>query len=250
MPLDSALLGRIVAAAVRSPLRFAPNGAVVRVLSGQLRGARWVIGAGTHGCWLGTYEKRTRDLVCRFVGDGQVVFDIGANVGFFSLLASRLVGPRGTVYAFEPLPVNVQALRRHSELNGSENLRIVDAAVSDRDGVGSFRQVANPSMGGLSDGGGLEVRTLALDEAIESGQLLEPDFLKIDVEGAELSVLKGAKGLLARKHPVIVLSAHGWRLFEACRELLSDSGYGCETSGDGTRDGNYLLVAVARRAIV
>lgn len=246
MPREPVLAGRLLATAVRLPLRLLPKGIIVNVLSGQLRGARWVVGAGTHGCWLGTYEGRTRELVCRLLRDGQVAFDIGANVGFFSLLASRLVGPGGSVYAFEPLPANLLALRRHVDLNDCKNVRIVDAAVSSRSGTERFMEAASPAMGGLSDGGCLEVRTLALDEGIETRRLPEPDFLKIDVEGAELRVLEGARALLARKHPSIVLSAHGWRLFEECRDLLRDSGYRCEVARDGSADGDYLLVAVAK----
>lgn len=107
------VLGRVL----RAPLRLIPPGTVLPVLQGRLRGARWIVGAGTHGCWLGSYEYGKRRLFERLVRPGQVVWDVGANAGFYTLLASRLVGSTGSVVAIEPLPRNLSYLRRHLELN-------------------------------------------------------------------------------------------------------------------------------------
>ncbi len=97
-------LRQIARSVIRAPLSLVPRGAVVPVLTGPMKGARWVVGAGTNGCWLGTYEPRTRHWLQAVLGRGRVFFDIGANVGFFTLLASRIVGEEGAVVAFEPLP--------------------------------------------------------------------------------------------------------------------------------------------------
>jgi FkbM family methyltransferase len=241
-------LKSIVNAAVRLPLRAIPKGTVVPVLSGQLRGARWVVGRGTEGCWLGTYEPLTRMWLSSLLGPGRVAFDVGANVGFFTLLASRLVGSSGSVVAFEPMPSNVAALRRHVELNQVRNVTIFEAAISDHPGTARFSPSGNPSMGRLAESGNLEVETVSLDGLIGGGVVPEPDLLKIDVEGAEMQVLQGGLRCLREKRPAVVLSAHGWRLFEECRELLEGLDYVLDVAKDGSEDGDYLVIAKGQRA--
>lgn len=232
-------LGRSV---FRAPLRLVPRGSVVPVLSGPMRGARWVVGAGTNGCWLGTYEPQTRHWLQALLGPGRVFFDIGANVGFFTLLASRIVGEEGAVVAFEPYPENLSALQKHVRLNGAQNVTVVAAAVSDRAGRERFGPADNPAMGGLAPDGSIDVVTVALDDLVREGAVRRPDVLKIDVEGAELHVLTGARRSLEEARPAIVLSAHGWKLFESCRDLLRQIGYELHLAKDGREDGDYLLV--------
>lgn len=236
-------LRQLARAAVRAPLRFVPKGSVVPVLTGPLRGARWVVGAGTNGCWLGTYEPHTRHWLQAVLGPGQVFFDIGANVGFFTLLGSRIVGEEGAVVAFEPLPENLSALQAHVRLNGARNVTVVGAAVSDRDGRERFGPADNPAMGGLAADGSIDVVTVALDDLVREGAVRRPDVLKIDVEGAESRVLAGARRTLEEARPTVVLSAHGWKLFEAYREFLGRIGYELHLAKDGREDGDYLLVA-------
>lgn len=233
---------------VRIPLRAIPRGTVLPVLSGPLRGARWVVGAGTHGCWLGTYEPLTRRWISALLSRGDVAYDVGANVGFFTLLASRIVGKGGAVVAFEPFPANVRALRRHVDLNRAGNVTIVEAAVSDRAGLARFEPAGNPAMGGLAEGGALEVETVALDKLLRERGLPKPNLLKIDVEGAEAQVLQGGIRCLEEAHPAIVLSAHGWQRFEECGTLLASVGYEQEVVKDGAEDGDYLVIARSRKA--
>ena len=89
---------------LRLPLRLIPKRMAMPILQGRLRGTKWIVGAGEHGYWLGSYEMNKRLAFEREIPNGAVLFDIGANVGYFSLLAAKLVGPEGRVYAFEPLP--------------------------------------------------------------------------------------------------------------------------------------------------
>lgn len=241
-------LKSIVNAAIRLPLRAIPKGTVVPVLSGQLRGSRWVVGQGTNGCWLGTYEPLTRMWLSSMLGPGRVAFDVGANVGFFTLLASRLVGSSGSVVAFEPMPSNVAALRRHMELNQVRNVTIFEAAVSDHHGTARFSPSWNPSMGRLSEGGELEVEIVSLDDLVGGGTVPAPDLLKVDVEGAEMQVLLGGLRCLRENRPAIVLSAHSWCLFEECRALLVGLDYVLDIAKDGSEDGDYLVIARGQRA--
>jgi hypothetical protein len=85
--------------AIRWPLRCVPRDVTVPILQGPLRGARWVVGSHTHGCWFGSYEADRQRAFVRLVRPGAVVYDLGANVGFYTLLAARLAGPAGRVLA-------------------------------------------------------------------------------------------------------------------------------------------------------
>jgi FkbM family methyltransferase len=211
-----------------------------------LRGWKWITGSSTHGCWLGTYERETQGVLARLVHEGDVVYDIGANVGFFTLLSAKLAGRGGAVYAFEPLPQNLDVLRRHIALNGA-GARVFDVALSSSSGVARFASGANPSMGRLEEGGDIEVRTETLDGLVTSGQIPPPRAMKIDVEGAEYDVLTGATELLARDRPFILLSTHGYRIHERCCALLGGLGYEIEMIRDGTADGQYTVVAAPRQ---
>jgi FkbM family methyltransferase len=214
----------------------------VRILSGPLRGQRWIADSSTNGCWVGTYERESQRVFVEYVRPGDVVLDIGANVGFFTLLAAKLVR-EGFVYAFEPLPRNLDYLRRHLEMNRVRNAEVLPLAVAASSGTARFNVAESPAMGGLAEGGGLEVATETLDRLVGGGRVRRPDFLKIDVEGAEHDVLRGAAAVLREARPTIFLSAHGWKQHELCSALLTEAGYRLELLRDGAADGNYLLLA-------
>lgn len=210
---------------LRLPLHLIPKGMPIPIVQGRLKGKFWVIGASTHGCWLGSYEYEKQHLFRQLIMPGSVVFDIGANVGFYTLLASVLVGRQGRVVAFEPLPRNLSYLRKHLALNHIENVKVVGDAVADKAGTVTFDTGGNPSMGRINSGGSFQVNTIALDEQIDLGHLPKPNFMKIDVEGAELLVFKGAKSLLEQSHPTIFLATHGVEVHAQCCELLHSLGY-------------------------
>src|SRR5580700_3209935 len=88
---------------LRFPLSLIPPEAEVRILRGPLRGKKWIKGAGPNAYWVGTYEVARLRALANAVSPGTVVYDVGANVGIYSLLASLRAGPSGKVYAFEPL---------------------------------------------------------------------------------------------------------------------------------------------------
>jgi hypothetical protein len=122
-----------------------PRETVVPVIRGPLRGARWIAGSANHGFWLGTFEPGKLRAFCEAVRPGDVVYDVGAHVGLYTLLAARRVGPAGHVFAFEPSHRNLAHLHRHCTLNHAANVRIVEAAVSDIDGMLAFAG-PNPAM--------------------------------------------------------------------------------------------------------
>jgi len=208
---------------IRLPLRLVPSSAVVHVLSGANRGRRWVVGSGVHGYWLGGYERRHQQLLANLLRPGNVFFDIGAHVGFYSLLASRRVGSGGRVVAFEPSPRNVGYLKRHVALNEADNVEIVEAAVSSSNGLVRFDASGDSSMGQVRDDAGTPVPSVSLDAWADEHDV-HPSVMKIDVEGHEPRVLQGATRILTESRPAIVLSV-GPDSVPSCRALLETHGY-------------------------
>ena len=213
------------------PLQVLPRGLVVPILQGPCRGMRWVIGSGTHGCWLGSYEAGKIRLFAAAVQSGRVVYDIGANVGIYTLAASRLVGPRGQVIAFEPLPRNVRLLERHVRLNLCENVRIIPEALCHQNGLARFDEASDASQGHLASRGALEVKTARLDDVVLDEKLLLPDIMKVDVEGAEADVLLGAERAISGARPEIFLATHGDEVKDRCMKWLRDHRYQVEALG-------------------
>lgn len=232
-------LGRLL----RLPLRLLPPGAVVRIVQGPLRGRRWVVGSASHGCWLGTYEKDKQRVLAALARRGDVVFDIGANVGFYSLLAARCVGPEGKVVAFEPLPANLAYLRRHLELNGIGNVDVVPAAVGRAPGRAAFTVAASRSMGGLDAAGTLEVDVVSLDDLARTRSLPAPAIVKMDIEGGEVDALLGADQFLRAHRPVVLLATHGWARHQECSRLLRNLGYSIEALVGGDPEATDELIA-------
>ncbi len=198
-----------------------------RIRAGALQGRRWVIASGSRFV-KGTYEPIQSAAFQGLIQPGQVVFDVGAHVGYYTVLSSVLAGPSGQVIAFEPLPANLKYLRRHLKLNACDNVRILTNCVGEGSSIARFDDSRGTGVGHLANEGSFEVQVRSLDEMVESGELPIPQFLKIDVEGAELLVLKGAERLLRRHHPTLVLSTHSDDLDRACLQRLSEFGYDVE----------------------
>lgn len=154
-----------------------------------------------------SFETGMLDLFCSRLSPGATVIDVGANVGMYSMAASRLVGPQGLVLAYEPDPVSFAVLRRNLEANGCTNVRAFPLALSDRPGhvslsvpdVVQARYAYGDSFHSMTplaegDEGGIECVTL--DAHLAGIGIARADVMKVDVEGAELGCLKGASGLL------------------------------------------------------
>lgn len=236
---NRSLLGQLL----RLPLKALPPSLKMPILQGPMKGLRWVTGASDHGCWLGSYEFRKRAALESSLSEGGVFFDVGANVGFYTLLGAVKVGA-GRVYAFEPLPDNLRYLRTHVDTNGLSNVEIIEAAVAAASGTARFEEAASRAMGRLSDEGGIEVDVVTLDELVASGRVEAPDVIKIDVEGAELDVLKGAREILATRRPTVFLATHGAEVHAACCGYLQELGYDLRAVEGGSIADTDELVAV------
>ncbi len=195
--------GSVLGRLLRLPLRLLPRNLVVPICQGRLKGRKWVIGAAQHGCWLGSSEFHQQRRLAEIVQPGWVFFDIGANVGFYTLLASVLVQDAGRVYAFEPCPRNTRYLEKHVAINKTQNVTVFRAAVGDHSGECRFEEAEDSAMGRVSETGGIAVQVVALDELHAEGVLPLPNVMKIDVEGAEAPVLRGAQRMLTVSEPII-----------------------------------------------
>ena len=214
------------------------------IFQGRLRTKKWVVGSSTHGCWLGSYEFRLQKLFGNIIRPGSVVYDIGAHVGFYTLLASEIVGNRGTVLAFEPVTKNLRYIYEHLRLNNVVNACVIEAAVSDDCRSTTFATGPNSYMGQLSSDGEIEVKTVSLDKLRQSNEFPQPAYLKIDIEGAEYRALVGAKDVLSECRPVVFLSIHSPGLLYQCLQYLDSLEYKIFGTGDNGSAFEEELLAV------
>ena len=183
-----------------------------------MRGMKWISGSGTHGCWLGSYEYEKQRLFDAAIPPHGTVWDVGANVGLYTLLASRKAV---RVIAVEPLPDNIRFLEKHLRLNRITNVEVLAAAVGQECARQSFCIGENRSVGHLGEDG-FEVDVITLDLLCAKNG--PPDVIKIDVEGTEYLALLGASLCLTTK-PTIFLATHSVALAEQCSSLLYHAGY-------------------------
>jgi len=176
----------------------------------------------------GDYEDYTGKTILGLIGPGDAVADIGANVGFFTLLMARGVGPGGKVVAFEPAPTTRVRLLRNIALNRLANVEVREEAVADAEGEATFYSgpvkhsgVASLRAHGESDGS-YKVRTSRLESCVPPGFRLR--LIKMDVEGAEYRALVGMRNLLDRDGPdvIVEVSAHFLRDMGTSAQALID----------------------------
>lgn len=181
---------------------------------GVLKGFRMRVDWQLHRSFAyGSWEPEVVRSIQQHVVPSTRVLDIGAQSGFYSLLLSKLVGPHGMVFAFEPLPANFRILQENVSMNNVQNVMIRREAVSDRSGDIEFEfphaepsLLAGPTVEG-DDLGTFRVPSVSLDDFVrQTGQSIE--FIKMDVEGAEVAVLKGAIETLKSFHPPMIVELH------------------------------------------
>ena len=225
------VIGPVVRAST-SWLRHRPRA----VAHGRAAGMRIDPAGANAGYALGTTEPLIQDVFAEHVQPGTVVWDIGANIGFYSLIASRAVGD-GEVIAFEPLPANAAAIRRNLELNDITNVSIVELALADTEGTAELQihseqtwakldtSADTPFQQQLEVAGHVNVEVSTIDRQLE--RLPPPDLVKIDIEGAEVAALRGASRLLSECRPTVICEFHGTN--EAVSDLLESHGYTLRT---------------------
>jgi FkbM family methyltransferase len=178
----------------------------------------------------GTLEPPVQEALRRLLAPSHVFYDVGANIGFFTILGARLVGPGGRVVAFEPVPSCARAVTRNIELNGFDHAEIREEAVGAAGGRARLLVVGEASWSHLESTGRhadvrdeIEVTVVSIDELVANGTIPAPDVVKIDIEGAELQAIEGMRGVLERHRPAIVCELHDTN--EAFVALMDQFGY-------------------------
>ena len=189
------------------------------ILPGEEKVWRRVEGGPGQGLWLelnprtgqqyleGDVEPAIQKVLAERLKPGMVFYDLGANIGFFSLLAARLVGTTGRVFSFEPDPEIAGRLRRNIERNGFTNDTVIEAGIWSASSTVNFvaADVSSPDRGvgkfvvGDTQAPGTPTRCVALDDFVRTAP--PPDVIKCDVEGAEIEVFRGAEDCLKRGIP-------------------------------------------------
>jgi FkbM family methyltransferase len=216
------------------------------------------------------YVKALRDCII----PGDTVFDVGANIGFYSVLFSRWVGPEGKVICFEPDPDNILLLKRNLELNNCLNATVREVAMGKAQEVSVFSRDPTtgatghlgkgPTYGETLFGAGKEflmpVKTETLDA--EALALQPPDVVKLDIEGGEYEVLCGGTRVLREERPLVISELSAWaddgaygktraelaiELFKDLNYLILDLDSGDEVSVNGARA--WMVMCIPRERL-
>lgn len=179
----------------------------------ELDGRQWV---EKHIAYWGTWDENQTRLLSRLLRRGDTFLDIGANVGYFSLLAGSLVGHSGHVHAIEATPQTARRLRRNIGLNQASNVTVYNVAVADAPGTVRIGVAHEGNWGSNSIGyaekdliESWEVPAARVDDLVGDAA---PSVIKMDIEGAEVLALRGMQRLLTEHSPVVVSEVSGYAL--------------------------------------
>ena len=232
-----------------------------RVRRGPGRGLRLAVARSSGDYWSGRNELPVQRAVFANLRPGDTFYDVGANIGFFSLLAARCVGPTGRVVAFEPVPENVRCFEANAARNGVANVEVHRVAVGARSGTGVLALAHHPGGSALDEAGRpadyagpLDVQLRSLDDLVLGGETAPPTMVKIDVEGAESAVLDGMARTASRLHPTVVVETDGPTAEEVSRrtaaltEQLVGLGYEVERLPDSYGNRRWHVAHLLARA--
>lgn len=220
------------------------------IQSGVGQGLRFCAKGGYPGYLLGTSEPEEQKILARSLALNDVFYDIGANIGFYSTLAARLVGKSGRVFAFEPFPESAQACLQNALSNGFDHVTVVEVAVGEENGLVRLELEKFSAGHRLGSGRGIEVPMVGIDSWRAEAGAPPPQLVMIDVEGAELSVLRGMLTTIENARPVIMVEVHwlGEAFLDFVRDSLVPVGYRATTyEGEPLPDGIVRYHALLRR---
>lgn len=212
-----------------------PVGSVRTVLFGPCRGLKYRIFSGYALAYLyGGREPAEMRAMVRLLKPGSVAYELGANYGMHTLLMARLVGPAGSVFAFEPVPEIFAALGENVRMNNFQNTVVVQRAVAQRPGLIGFDLTTTTATGHLSEcTESFSVTATTLDEYVLELSNPAPTFMKIDVEGAESRVLEGGLDVLSKHRPDLMIELHTPEQDCAVGRILQTLGYNVIRVGSG-----------------
>ena len=217
--------------------RAAPSGlTTVEIASGSLAGMRMALDLHKEKAyWLGTYEVELQSAILDLVKPGMVAYDVGANIGYITLMLGRAVGETGKVYAFEALPDNFKRLTHNLSLNNFENrVTLVNNAVIDSERQVDFWLGPSGAMGKADGSAGrqdlaytrsIAVQGISLDGFVYDQHNSPPDVVKMDIEGGEVLALPGMQRMLEEVKPILLLELHGPEAGRVAWQILDQTGY-------------------------
>jgi len=228
------------------------------ILRGAGHGLRFNVARSHSAFILGNHEPEVQELLANVLRPGMTYYDVGANVGFFAVIAARLVGPSGHVVCFEPLPENAEQIEYNARLNGFTNVIVRCEALGGSNRTDVFNTSVEPTWGMLSTvgkppeqaAGQISVNVRTLDSLCVPGGLPIPDVIQIDIEGAEAEFLEGASATLTAKRPILVIELH--RTNDAVTSVLDRFGYtyavlgSSESVHDVAWDANIIAIPQER----
>jgi len=217
--------------------RSAPLGlTIVSVAAGSLKDKKMLLDLQTEkDYWLGTYEPELQKAVKDWLKPGWTVYDVGANIGYVSLILAHAVGEKGRIYSFEAFPENIERLQKNVDLNDcNESVQVIPVAVVDEPRDVHFLVGPSNGMGkvdgsaGRSDvpySGSMTVPGISLDHFVYDQGYPAPQAVKIDIEGGEVLALPGMTRLLKDQHPLLFLELHGQDAARMAWDILGQAGY-------------------------
>ena len=216
--------------------RAAPTGLTqVKVAGGDLVGFTILLDMQIDkDYWLGTYEPELQAALHELIQPDAVIYDVGANIGYVSLLLAKAAGRTGHVYAFEALPDNAKQWHKNIELNGmNTRLSLFAGAVTQAAGPVRFLVHESAGMGKAAGSAGREdnyqseitVPGISLDKFVYGQGNPPPQVVKMDIEGGEVLALPGMHRVLAEARPLMLMELHGPESCRVAWETLTAAGY-------------------------
>lgn len=198
------------------------------------KGLLFNVGSTNASFLLGTTELDMQHALIALVKPGMTIYDAGANVGYVSVLAAKLVGPHGKVICFEPLPDNVKWIEHNAKLNGFENIiQARSEAIGPADAKTRFKVPKEATRGMLVTSGfskddteyvqEFDVIVRSIDSLRAEGAIPKPDIMKIDVEGVEVDAIRGAFATIRDERPLLIVECHGTNA--AVEAVIREFGY-------------------------
>lgn len=215
----------------------------VRIKSGPLKGKKWIWTSG--GKFIkGEQEPYKTEAILANFSRGEIFFDIGAHIGYFSAIAAHLNDGEGKVFSFEPRPMNAGFFRKHMKVNGFRNVVLYEAAVGNSEGDVMFDSAHGSATGRVTSDGDLRVKQVSIDRLISEGTLPMPTFIKIDVEGGEIEVLKGLENVITTSRPKLVVATHNPECHSFVLDFLEKHNYRYQILNPDSIKGDTEIVAL------
>ena len=195
------------------------------ILTSKMNYNKWIVGYSNLEYFLGTYEYKKRILFEKKPYNLDIVYDVGANVRFYTLLDSKIVGKSCKVITFEPLPKNIKFLQKYLIINNTDNVEVIKSVVLDHFSSSLFKETEFNSIRQIDVNGEIDLNTISIAEFVKNYPTLKPYCIKIDVEGAEMIICKEGISNLKKHHLKIFLETYSDPLNEKYKDVMKELGY-------------------------